>query len=770
MLKKQFLFWGFVLLIGMANAQNKPLKKQQYESDITNAKQNSINLNIYLPLSVSPNAVFGAIYTDITKPAAERTKDLIRRLTFEEKLGLTGGFNQFQISPIERLGIRSVFMADASQGVRLKTLTSKSKSKSTSFPGMLPLASTWNKDLAKKFGKAIGEECKALGVDILLGPGINIQRISVGGRNFEYMGEDPLLASIISSNYIFGLENTDILSCPKHFIGNDQEFCRHIANSIMSERALREIYLPPWKAVVEYGNCSAIMTGNNFVNGVPAAINKQLNADILRKEYGFQGIAMTDWQNTNYFKTLQELVLPSGETLLMPDNTKFSVWANQEIQKSETRKAEIELLLEKMIYPTLYSLFKKGVYDRQPQDVQYLETYPAHKELARKCAEESVVLLKNEKNILPISTSKQIVLVGKNELHSGEGSGFVEGYDHVSFAQGLKSVYGDNFTCLENIDENKIEKADIVLFNFNKVSGEGRDIPYEEGENEISDLNKILKLNKNVVVLMNSCNVMPMEWVKNVKGLFWCYYLGQERGNALANLISGKVSPSGKLPFTIEKSFMDSPDPNYNYIGNKPFWLGNNQYKKYWLGETNEFVSAFTNYIKPFETIPVHYSEETLIGYRWYDYKKIPVYFSFGFGLSYSKFEISNLRIDNKFDVNGKIMVELDIQNIGKVHAKEVVQVYVSDKQSTVVRAPKELKAFQKVDLAPGEKSTLQFELDKNALAFWDDQIHNWKVEPGEFIVSVGNSSENIVLSGSAFIKYKILFSPETMKMNLKNN
>ncbi len=751
MIKRQFLFCGFMLLIGLANAQKNTINKQQYESDITDAKLNIDNFNRFLPLSISPNAIPEAIYADSSKPPAERTKDLIRRLTFEEKLSLTGGFNGFQISPIERLGIRPVFMADASQGVRLKTLSIKGKS--TSFPGMLPLASTWNKELALKFGEAIGEECKALGVDILLGPGINIQRISVSGRNFEYMGEDPLLTSIISSNYVRGLENTDILSCPKHFIGNDQEFCRHIANSIMSERALREIYLPPWKAVVEYGNCSAIMTGNNLVNGVPAAINKELNADILRKEYGFQGIAMTDWQNTNYYPDLQNLVLPSGETLLMPDNTNFAGWVNEEIKRSSTRKAEIELLLEKMIYPTLYSLLKKGVYDRQPQDEKYLETYPEHKELARKCAEESVVMLKNDKDILPISTSKHIVLVGKMELHSGEGSGFVEGYDHVTFAQGLKSVYGNNFTYLEKIDENKIKKADVVLFNFNKASGEGRDIPFVEGIQEIAVLNKIIKLNKNIVVLMNSCNALPLDWIKNIKGLLWCYYLGQERGNALANLISGKISPSGKLPFTIEKRFSDSPDPKYNYIGNKPFWLGNNQYKKYWLGKTVEFDSAFTNYIKPFETIPVRYSEETLIGYRWYDFNRIPIYFPFGFGLSYSKFEINNLKIENKFEESGKIIVKLDVKNVGKIQAKEVVQVYVSDKQSSVVRAPKELKAFEKVDLVIGEIKTLRFELDKSALAYWDEQTHNWKVEPGEFIISTGNSSDDLELSESITIK-----------------
>lgn len=739
-----------ILTLGLLSAQNKNTKKPAFESDITGSKQKLENLNDFLPLSSSPKAINNAIYTDVTKPAAERTQDLIRRLTFEEKLSLTGGYNRFQVAPVPGLGIRPVFMADASQGVRMQTLTIKGKS--TSFPGMLPLASTWNGELAKAFGTAMGEECKALGVDILLGPGMNMQRLSVGGRNFEYMGEDPLLTSAIASNYVSGMESTGVVACPKHFVANDQEFCRHIANSVVSERALREIYLPAWKAVIQKGKASAIMTGNNLVNGTPAPINKELNADILRKEYGFQGIAMTDWQNTNYFPSFQHLVLPSGETLLMPDNEKFAVWVNDEIKKSPTRKAEIEILLEKMIYPTLYTLFNKGVYDRAPQDESFMNTLPAHKQLARLCAEESIVLLKNEKNILPVAVGKHIVMVGKPEIHSGEGSGFVQGYDHVTFEEGLKAVYGDNFTYLKELDAAVVKKADVVIFNFNKRSGEGRDVPFEAGSEEIATLKKITSINKNVIVLMNSCNTMPFEWTKEVKGLLWCYFLGQERGNALANIISGKVSPSGKLPFTIEKNFKDGPDPDFNYLGSKPFWMGNNQYKKYWLGETSEYDTAFTNYVKPFTPIPVPYKEETLIGYRWYDYHKIPVYFPFGYGLSYSQFRLNKMTVENNISKDGTIAVEVELQNTGKIAAKEVVQIYVSDKQSSVVRAPKELKSFQKTALQPGEKTILRFVLDKSALAFWDESKRDWKIEPGEFVISAGNSSADLKLQESLVV------------------
>lgn len=731
-MKKCFFIALLFIFTGIILAQNN---KQTHESDITEVKDKKDNLDAYLPLSKSPNTVQGAVYADVTKPAGDRARDLIRRMTFEEKLNLTGGFPRFQTHAVERLGIRPAFMADASQGVRLNTVTVGGQS--TSFPGMLPLASTWNGELAREFGAAIAEECRALGLDILLGPGINMQRLSVGGRNFEYMGEDPLLTSIVAANYVYGMEKIGVIACPKHFIGNDQEFCRHISNTVVSERALREIYLPPWEAVVKDGNTSAIMTGNNLVNGAPAAIHRPLNAGLLRKEYDFKGIAMTDWQNTNYFPSMQHLVLPSGENLLMPRNNDFAAWVKKEVQSSPERKAEIELMLESMIFPTLYTLFEKGVYDRHPQHTDYLKTYEGHKELARKVAEESVVLLKNEKNILPIAKGKKIVFYGEPEVFSGEGSGFVAGYDHTTYAEGLQKVYGKNFLHLEKMDEKAIRKADIVIYNLNKKSGEGRDIPFEEGAEGLEELKKISKLNRNVVVLVNSCNGMSTDWVKDVKGVLWCYFLGQERGNALANIISGKVAPSGRLPFTIEKSFRDSPAPDYNYIGDKIFWFGNNQYKNYWLGKTADFDSTFTNYVKPFEPIDIPYKEDILIGYRWYDYHKIPVRFPFGAGLSYTKFELSGMSVENKFKEENQIAVEFDVKNVGTMEGKDVVQVYVSHKGSTVMKAPKELKAFRKIHLTPGEKQKVRITLDERAFSYWDEENHDWKVEQGEYIISI---------------------------------
>lgn len=695
------------------------------------------DLKKLLPISKNINALMGSIYADPSANPSERALDLIRRLSFDEKLAMCGGFNGFMLSPIERLGIRPISMADASQGIRLAT--SRIKKYSTSFPCMLALASTWNRALAHDFGYSIGEESRALGVDILLGPGINMQRLSTSGRNYEYMGEDPFLTGIIATQYIIGLQEKGVIATPKHFLGNDQEFCRHIASSNIDERTMREIYLLPWEMVIKEGNAKAIMTGNNLVNGVPAVMNKSIIMDILRKDYGFTGIAMSDWQNTSYYPKLQNLVLPSGESLLMPDNKSFRLWVESEIKISKERKNEIELMLEKMIYHNLYTVFSMGIYDREFYDPSMFKTFDKHKRIARQTAEESVVLLKNDDSILPLKKSQKILFIGKDEIQSGFGSGFVQGYDHTSFIDGLAGHYGKNFTYSEKPDDKTIKEAEIVLYSLNKLAGEGSDVPFKEPVNELNELRRIIKLNKNVIVLINSCNPIPMnDWITDVKGVLWCYFLGQERGNALADIISGKKNPSGKLPFTIERSFSESPDPDYNYIGGKPFWLGNNEYKNYWLKRSDVSLNGFSDYVKPGEVIDVDYNERLYIGYRWYDKMKIPVLFPFGYGLSYTTFEYSDLMLDNRLETEGKIYVNVKIKNTGEYSGSEVVQVYVNDKESSFDRPLKELKGFEKVSISPGETKRVVIELNERSFSYWDIKSHDWKIEAGDFLIMVG--------------------------------
>lgn len=707
-------------------------------------KMFDVDVTGLLSLGEHPAAVQGAIYTDTAASPAERALDLIRRLTFEEKLDLTGGWNRFLVSGVERLGIRPVSMADASQGVRLQTALIKDRS--TSFPGMLPLASTWNRELAEEFGRAMGEECRALGVDVLLGPGINLQRLSVGGRNFEYMGEDPWLTATMATSYIKGLQSQRIIATPKHFIGNDQDFCRHIANSTIDERTLREVYLLPWEMAITEGETMGIMTGNNLINGVHSSMSRGLLDGVLRREYGFEGIAMTDWQNTCYFPELQQLALTSGETLMMPDNETFRSYIEEQAALSAERKAEVEIMLEKMIFPTLYVLFKTGVYDRPFNDASFFAIFESHKRIAARCGEEAIVLLKNEGAILPVGKTKRILLTGGEEIHSGTGSGLVAGYDHVSYADGLRQVYGRNLTVCEHPDDKAVKQADVVFFRLNKEAGEGQDIPFEAPGEQLEELRRLTRLNKNVIVLVNACNTMPTEWLKDVKGVLWCYFLGQERGRALASVVSGETSPSGRLPFTVECSFADSPDPAFNYLGGKAYWKGNNQYKEYWLGRSEKPVPDFSPYVKPGQLLEVPYKEGIHIGYRWYDKIQQPVRFPFGFGLSYTTFEYTGIRVEDRLAAEGHVGVSVTVRNTGRRDAAEVVQLYVSAPGDKVEQPEKALKAYAKVMLRAGEERTVDLTLDRRSFSYWNCESHDWKVEPGTYMLKAGGASDSLPL------------------------
>lgn len=735
----RFVAAGVILLFSISMTGNIKVSNQ--------TKKNFVDPSIMKRLSESDFVVKNAIYADTTASPEARAADLIRRMTFEEKLSLTGGYSRFLVSGVERLGIRPVSMADASQGVRLHTAVIKEKS--TSFPGMLPMASTWNPELISEMAGCIAEECRALGVDILLGPGVNMQRLSVGGRNFEYFGEDPYLTSEMAKSYVAALQEGGIIAVPKHFIGNDQDFCRHIANSVIDERTLREIYLLPWEKIIKEAGSLGMMTGNNLVNGLPCPMNKPLIEDILRREFGFSGIAMTDWQNTCYYPGLQHLVLTSGETLMMPDNNALKKYVMEQISLSEARKNEIEVIIENMIYPTLYALFKTGVYDREFNIPENFSKFSGHQKVAAKCATEAAVLLKNEGGILPLRGGQKILLTGTEELHSGKGSGFVVGYDHVSYEDGLRSVFGDNLICNPDPDDKTVKSADVILFRLNKNAGEGRDIPFEEPEDQLMQLRKITSMNKNVIVLVNACNVMPMDWIDDVKGIIWCYFLGQERGTAMAALLSGTDNFSGKLPFTIEKDFADSPDPDFNYIGGKRFWVGNNSYKNYWLHLTDDKLKNFSEFIAPGEVINVPYSEGIFIGYRWYDKYDKPIHFPFGFGLSYTEFEYKSISCVDKISTEGKVYVNVTVKNKGKTAGKEIVQLYVRDPQCTVERPEKELKAFSKIALLPGETKTVRFELDSRAFSYWDSENDEWIMEEGEYDILSGGSSAYLPLSCS---------------------
>lgn len=696
------------------------------------------------PLFEFNNLPDGAIYQNTELSPEVRAKNVVDMLTFEEVLNMIGGWNKFFVPSLPRFGLRTIFMANASQGVNLRKAFTNEET-STSFPGALALAATWNVQLSEKMGVGIGKECRICGVDILLGPGLNMQRFSVSGRNYEYYGEDPLLTSLIGSGFIKGLQSQDVLATAKHFLGNDQEFCRHITSTNIDERTMREIYLPPWEHAIREADVKAIMTGNNLINGVPNAVDDKLLNGVLRKEYGFTGITMTDWQNTNYFPKLQDMFPKSGMSLLMPDSDTFLNFLKPYLIEHPDKKTEIDSLLRIKVYQNLLPLFQMGVYDRPIKDKSYVSDMEKHKDLARKIGEESVCLLKNDDNLLPLKDPEtNILLIGPPELHSGKGSGFVKGYDHITYADGLDKYY-KNFEWTNTPTEDQVKAADVVIYSLNKEAGEGLDVPFEVGwDHRIS---WAAALNPNIVVLINSSNGLPMPWLNEVKSVLWANFLGQERGNILVNLISGQVCPSGKLPFTLERNFKDSQDPEFNYIGGKPYWYGNNNfYKNYWLGKDSLGANNhFRSNIKPHQIISVDYKEGVFMGYRWYDSQGIDVLFPFGHGLSYTSFKYTDMKLSSKkIDKDGNVSVSVKLTNVGQYEGAEVVQLYVSDEKSSVDRPVRELKHFQKVHLKPGESTIVTFQLNFKDLAFWDVETHDWKVEPGNFKVQLASSSRDI--------------------------
>lgn len=709
-------------------------------------------LSDYRPLSEFSDLPEEAVYTDPAASPAERAKDLLSRLTFEEKVALTGGWTgnkvrgSFSMPGVSRLGIRPVTMADASQGIRKLPFPSKENESGSSFPSLMALTSSWDTGLALSYGEAMGDECRALGIDILLGPGMNFYRLPTGGRHFEYLGEDPHLAAEMVTEYIIGLQSREVIATPKVVLANEQEFVRHIANCLLSNRAMREIYLPPWESAIEKGKARAVMAGNNLVNGIPCAIHKPLLADIFREEYGFTGIAMTDWQNTNYFPSMQHLTLESGISLLMPSNRNFVDHIDALKKSGDFDQSGFESKLDKMVYNNLLPVFESGIYDRYPVDENYQESIEAHRELIRVCAEESMVLLKNEQDILPLDPgSKDILLTGVQEDHSAHGSGYVAGFNHTSYLEGLQRVYKDGIRYVEHPADEEIRNAKTVIFILNKKAGEGGDVPYEEPVDQLVFLRKVLDLNENTIVVVNATNSMPLEWTSRAKAILWGFFMGQERGNALANVITGRVNPSGKLVFTIEKDYEDSVDPDYNLLCGKPYWYGNNTYKDYWLNGKDVEVPGFSDCVEPMELIDVPYGEDIFMGYRWFDKNDLPVLFPFGYGLSYTQFEYSGLRIDEAFSESGKLKVSVTIKNTGKRTGKEIAQLYISDPDGAADDRPeKELKGFAKVELRPWESRRVTFTLDREDFAFWDVPTDQWRIKPGKYEIRVGPSSQQL--------------------------
>ena len=790
----------------------------------------------------------------ITKQAEQRAKELVSQMTLEEKIDYISGPRSFYIRAIPRLGIPEIRLADGPQGIRNNT-------KSTLYPCGILSASTWNKELVRELGRGLGRDAKARGVSILLGPGVNIYRSPLCGRNYEYFGEDPYLTSEVASQYIQGVQEEGVIATVKHFAANNQEWSRHNVSSDVDERTLQEIYFPAFRKAVEEVQVGAVMDSYNPVNGVHATENSWMNIDILRKKWGFKGILMSDWSSV--YSTVGaangglDLEMPTGKFM-----TKEKLIPA--IKNGIVTEATIDIKVQHI----LQTLIAFGCFDMPKNSLSAIKDDTQSKETALKLAREGVVLLKNNHQTLPYRKGKTLVL-GPNAdiIPTGGGSGFVTPFSVISVYDGMRKIRGneqvelltdstlykdishqiytdDKFThqgfkseyyttrnlsgalflsavepqinyswkydapfadmpadqfsvrwtgayradkngtiqfqlagddgyrlfvndkqitgdwgnhsfstrsafmevktgevyrlrieYFDNVGEATIKfragmmdekhltaslkqaRNVIICAGFNSsTEGEGFDRPFALSHGQEYLINKVASLHDNVTVIVNAGGGIDFRnWGKNVQAIIMAWYPGQEGGQALAEIITGKISPSGKLPISIEEKWEDNP----------------------------VFNSYYDNRNVPHKR--VQYAEGIFVGYRGYDQTgKKPLY-PFGYGLSYSNFAYSNMTVEKSGE--NCVKISFDIKNIGKTDAAETAQVYVCDIQSSVPRPLKELKGYEKVYLKRGETKHISITLTKEAFAFYDISSHQFIIEPGEFKILVGPSSENLPLA-----------------------
>ena len=667
--------------------------------------------------------------------ASKKADSILEKLSVEQRIELIGGHNFFFVQGFPKLGVPELYLSDATAGVHIRKQLSNQLEKSVAFPAPINLAATWNPDLAREVAHSTGEECRAGGIAVLLGPGMNIYRVSQCGRNFEYFGEDPYLASGMIENFVVGVQSTGTMATLKHFLCNNTDYMRRRSNSIVDERTLHEIYLPAFKAGVDAG-AMAVMTSYNQLNGEWCGQSKYVIDQLLRKELGFKWLVMTDWWSTYDPKKIIE----SGQDLDMPgesgSDANFKKLGNVYLRTSAARLLKEGKVsdedVNRMAKKILTTEIAMGSMDRPVKDESYLENFPKHAEVALQEAREGIVLLRNENNILPIKSaaSKKILLTGEfaTTLPKGGGSAMVEGYDNLIMLDALKDEFGISLVYAETPSDSQIKGADIVLMSIGTHDSEGWDRPFDLPKETDDKILHYASLNPNVIVIVNSGGGVRMtNWNDKVAGIIYAWFPGQIGNRALVEVISGKINPSGKLPITIEKQFSDSPGNLYIPTGGQPY-----------TGPRNDLD----------ESIPVYnieYKEGVFVGYRWYESKKIEPLYHFGFGLSYTNFGISDLTVsDETFKRGDTISVEVTVKNTGNVEGAEVVQLYINPLNPPVPRPEKELKGFKKIHLNPGESRKVKLILTERDFSYWDATEHAWLAGPGGFNILVGAASNDI--------------------------
>jgi len=651
-----------------------------------------------------------------TSEAYKKADELLKKLTIEEKALMVRGYNKFFIKGFEEKGILPVYLSDATQGVNIRNNLPdpnvvKQLERSTAFPSPILLASTFSPELSYQYAKAIGEECRAGGIEVLLGPGLNIYRQSQCARNFEYFGEDPYLVSQMVSQYVTGLQSTGTAACLKHFYGNNTEFYRKRSNSIIGERAMNEIYLPGFKAGIDAGAMS-VMTSYNQIDGEWAGQSSYVIKKILREKLGFKWLVMSDWNSVWDL----EKVIKSGQNLEMPGSYNFGV----SVLDLYHEKKITEKDLDDMIRPTLATCVAMGFYSRPKYDTTLLSKYPEHEQTARRVAEEGVVLLKNRNEILPLDPTKnrKILLTGKfvYEIPRGYGAAEVIGYNNVSLIDALQKVFGRTVYYIEKPTVAEIKEADVVLLSMGTRDKEAVERPFALPREDESFMRYITKNNPNTIAIINTGSAIDMSaWNEQLAALIYGWYGGQSGFEALTDIIIGKVNPSGKTTDTWAENYMDYPSS-----------------------------AKFSHNESVHDEM---YEDGIYVGYRYFDSFGVKPLYCFGYGKSYTDFEIKA----GKISVEGnEIQIPVTVKNTGKIYAgKEVVQVYYSAAGGVMEKPYQELAVYQKTKLlAPGETEEIVLKYQAEQMASYSEKEAAWILEKGDYIIRVGNSSASTKVAG----------------------
>ena len=706
----------------------------------------------------------GPAYLDESLPLDVRVEDALSRMTLEEKVKILHAQSKFSSAGVPRLGIPEIWTTDGPHGIRPEVMWDEwdqarwTNDSCVAFPALTCLAATWNEEMSALYGKVIGEEARYRDKDVLLGPGVNIYRTPLNGRNFEYMGEDPFLASKMVVPYVKEVQKNGVAVCVKHYALNNQEAKRHEYDAIVDDRTLYEIYLPAFKAAVQEGGAWSIMGAYNFYKGQHLCHNQYMLNDILKGEWGFDGVVISDWGGTH--DTDQAITngldLEFGtwtNGLNMSSSNSYDTYylADPYLAKLRSGEASEEVLNDKA-GRVLKLIFRTAMNSKKPAGSM---RSPEHYEAARKIAGEGIVLLKNDNNVLPIDLgkTKKLLVVGENAIKMmtvGGGSSSLKVQHECTPLEGILAAVGDKAEVVyergyvgdvtgdyngvvtgqdlsESRSEDKLiadavaaaKQADAVIFigGLNKSAHQdcedsdryGLELPYAQDKT----IEALAAVNPNLTVVIVSGNAVAMPWVDKVNGIMETWFSGSQTGHALADVLFGKVNPSGKLPFTFPVKLEDN-------------------------------AAHALNAYDP-EDLTVEYKEGIFVGYRWAEKQQIRPLFAFGHGLSYTTFEYGQAKAaKTSMKENGKLTVSVDVTNTGAVAGKEVIQLYIGDNEASVARPVKELKGFRKIDLKPGHKQTVTFEIDSEMLKFFDADKHEWTLEKGMFTAYIGAASDDI--------------------------